>query len=155
MTFKLPFFQNNGTKKQNKPLFQCISKDKGALQWRGTLPQTQLCTHFLYCLNLEKCSGGEILPPKFFKEATHEIRFGYRLDLATRPLSLLFVGQYDFTYKNTLTDWTAEIITIHIAHTLLDKKAYYPLLLRPDPTYWDLFIRTRFIELTTNYPSIG
>lgn len=145
MKFPKIFRRNEKTTK-TKPVstFRCLERSKYCIEWRGVLSRAHLCTHFLYCLSLRYRDKDEAIPDKLFDEATHEIRIGYRLNLGSRPLFILYVAQYDFSYKRTIPEYTAEIITTAIAQHMMSENIWYSLLLRPDCTYWDWFICNRF-----------
>jgi hypothetical protein len=146
MKFPRLFGYANSSKKNQNP-FRLVAKTRSGSSWSGVLPRTPLCTHFLYCISTLYPDAEGYIPERRFPNATHEIRFGYRLNLGRNVLSLLYLAQYDFSSSEKIADWYAEQITFAIANELLDKKTDLRLLLRSDVDYWDWFINYQFSQL--------
>jgi hypothetical protein len=131
-------------KKKNKKPFRLVEANFSRIVWRGVLPRTPLSTHFLYCQSLSISDRHGLLPEKRFRFATHEIRMGFRLNLGSRPLSLLYLAQYDFSNSNGLASYAASKVTTAIAEKLQHKNTDLWVILRSDPEFWSFFIEREF-----------
>lgn len=133
------------TKPAQHPEFRRVEASAWRSSWKGMLPQTPLCDHFLYLYSLTTPDEFGRFPPKRDRRFTHEIRISYKLRLASGALCHLHIGQYDFSGKPKDPAWVALKIALAIAtemKTTTDKK----ILLRSDQEEWE-----RFIERTYKY----
>lgn len=136
--------ENAPSKKNNQNRFRCLERSPARIKWGGVLPKTPLSDHFVYCFSLDNPDSNGRLPSKRFESATHEIRIGYRVTVGNRPLSLLYVGQFDFGKPSSVANYRADKICLNIALELLDEETPLRVLLRPESSHWDCFIERTF-----------
>ena len=136
-----------GSDKPTKQPFRLLEENNRNITWGGVLPHAPVSNHFLYTINTNLPDNFGVYLPKRFSTATHEIKFGYRLAVGSKPLCILYTAQYDFSGQKRIPQWFASKITKAIAQKLLDPKTEINLLLRTDPGYWDWFIESKFKTL--------
>jgi hypothetical protein len=124
--------------------FRRVEVSTGLHSWVGVLPQTPLCTHFLHCYNLQNELWDDNTPEKRFPTATHEIKIGYRLELGSRPLSIIYTAQYNFESKFKTAEWIADRVSLSISLHLRDARTAKRVLLKADPEYWDWYINHEY-----------